>query len=116
MITAAEVTLSYMDVGWVFLPALLILMMIAKFFIVVSFFMHLKFDNRLFSFLFYMGLGLAVFVYAVGPGDVPLLRLLTAGFRDRARRRGRLEGCSRSPSWTRSGSRPTSTSGCSSPP
>ena len=27
--------------------------------------MHLKFDNRLFSFLFYMGLVLAVFVYAV---------------------------------------------------
>ena len=27
--------------------------------------MHLKFDNRLFSFLFYMGLVLAVGVYAV---------------------------------------------------
>jgi cytochrome c oxidase subunit 4 len=63
-ITACEVTLTYMDVGWVFLPALIV-MMIAKFLIVVSFFMHLKFDNRLFSFLFYMGLGLAVFVYAV---------------------------------------------------
>ena len=63
-ITACEVTLSYLDVGWVFLPALIV-MMIAKFVIVVSFFMHLKFDNRLFSFLFYMGLGLAVFVYAV---------------------------------------------------
>ncbi len=63
VITAAEVSLTYMDVGWVFIPAL-ILMMIAKFFIVVSFFMHLRFDNRLFSFLFYMGLGLAVGVYA----------------------------------------------------
>ena len=64
MITAAEVTLTYIDVGPLFLPALLI-MMAAKFLIVVSFFMHLKFDNKLFSFLFYMGLGLAVFVYAV---------------------------------------------------
>ena len=64
VITAAEVTLTYIDVGPIFLPALLI-MMAAKFLIVVSFFMHLKFDNKLFSFLFYLGLGLAVFVYAV---------------------------------------------------
>ncbi len=38
--------------------------MLAKFLTVVSYFMHLKFDNRIFSFLFYMGLTLAVFVYA----------------------------------------------------
>ena len=62
LITAAEVTLSYIDVGPIFLPALLI-MMVAKFIIVVSYFMHLKFDNKIFSFLFYMGLLLAVFVY-----------------------------------------------------
>ena len=37
--------------------------MVVKFFIVVSYFMHLKFDNRIFSFLFYLGLFLAVFVY-----------------------------------------------------
>ncbi len=55
-------TLSYVDVGPLFLPALLI-MMAAKFIIVVSFFMHLKFDHKLFSFLFYMGLLLAVGVY-----------------------------------------------------
>ena len=61
--TAVEVTLSYIDVGPIFLPALLILM-VAKFFTVVSYFMHLKFDNQLFSLLFYLGLGLAVFVYA----------------------------------------------------
>jgi cytochrome c oxidase subunit IV len=63
-ITAMEVTISYVDVGPIFLPALLI-MMTAKFVIVVSFFMHLKFDNKLFSFLFYTGLGLAVFVFVV---------------------------------------------------
>ena len=64
VITAIEVALSYMvdDLGPVFLPLLLILMAI-KFFSVVLFFMHLKFDSRLFSILFYMGLGLAVAVY-----------------------------------------------------
>jgi cytochrome c oxidase subunit 4 len=62
VITAAEVTLSYVDVGPLFLPALLV-MMVAKFLIVVSFFMHLKFDNAIFSFMFYLGVVLAVFVY-----------------------------------------------------
>jgi cytochrome c oxidase subunit 4 len=61
-ITALEVTLSYIDVGALFLPLLLILMAI-KFFAVVMYFMHLKFDNKLFSVLFYMGLFLAVGVY-----------------------------------------------------
>ncbi|MGI9031496.1 MAG: cytochrome C oxidase subunit IV family protein [Ilumatobacteraceae bacterium] len=62
-ITAAEVTLTYIDVGALFLPALLI-MMAAKFLIVVSYFMHLKFDNKIFSFMFYLGLVLAVGVYS----------------------------------------------------
>jgi cytochrome c oxidase subunit IV len=62
-VTAMEVTISYVDVGPIFLPALLI-MMTAKFVIVVSYFMHLKFDNRLFSYLFYTGLILAVTVFA----------------------------------------------------
>ena len=64
IVTAIEVALSYMvdDLGAVFLPLLLFLMLI-KFFSVVLFFMHLKFDNRWFSVLFYMGLILAVSVY-----------------------------------------------------
>jgi cytochrome c oxidase subunit IV len=64
VVTAVEVLLSYIkdDMGWVFLPALLLLMAI-KFFAVVMYFMHLKFDNRLFSLMFYMGLFLAVGVY-----------------------------------------------------
>ena len=37
--------------------------MTIKFVTVVSLFMHLKFDNKLFSWLFYSGLLLAVFVY-----------------------------------------------------
>jgi cytochrome c oxidase subunit 4 len=66
VVTAVEVALSYMvdDLGAVFLPLLLVLMAI-KFFAVVLFFMHLKFDNRLFGLMFYMGLGLAIGVYLV---------------------------------------------------
>ena len=66
VITAIEVAISYMvdDLGAFFLPLLLGLMLI-KFFSVVLFFMHLKFDNRLFSLMFYMGLGLAIGVYTV---------------------------------------------------
>ena len=62
-ITAAEVSLTYLDVGALFMPALLI-MMVAKFVIVVSFFMHLRFDNKIFTWLFYAGLLLAVGVYS----------------------------------------------------
>src|SRR3954465_7488690 len=61
-ITALEITLSYIDVGPIYLPALLILMAV-KFLTVVSYFMHLKFDNKILSFLFCLGLVLAVLVY-----------------------------------------------------
>jgi cytochrome c oxidase subunit IV len=61
-VTGAEVTLTYVDIGPLFLPLLLILMAV-KFFCVVLFFMHLRFDNKLFSAMFYTGLGLALFVY-----------------------------------------------------
>ncbi len=61
-ITALEVSTYYVDFGRLFLPALLI-MMVIKFVMVVSYFMHLKFDNKLFSWLFYTGLILAVGVY-----------------------------------------------------
>ena len=66
IITAIEVALSYMvdDLGALFLPLLLGLMVI-KFFSVVLYFMHLKFDNRLFGIMFYLGLGLAIGVYTV---------------------------------------------------
>ena len=63
-ITALEVSTYYVDFGPLFMPSLM-LMMVAKFVMVVSYFMHLKFDNRMFSFLFYTGLALALFVYIV---------------------------------------------------
>jgi cytochrome c oxidase subunit 4 len=63
-LTALETSTYWVDFGPLFMPALLIMMTI-KFFMVVLLFMHLKFDNRLFSVLFYAGLFLAVFVYVV---------------------------------------------------
>jgi len=62
-LTALEVATYFVDFGPFFMPVLLVLMCV-KFFIVVSYFMHLKFDNRIFSFMFYSGLFLAVGVYA----------------------------------------------------
>jgi cytochrome c oxidase subunit 4 len=61
-ITALEVSTYYVDFGPLFMPSLMI-MMVVKFVMVVSYFMHLKFDNKLFSLMFYIGLGLALFVY-----------------------------------------------------
>jgi cytochrome c oxidase subunit 4 len=62
MITGIEVALYYLDLGAWYLPILLVLMAI-KFLTVVSLFMHLKFDNKMFSYLFYTGLILAILVY-----------------------------------------------------
>jgi len=62
LITGLEVSTYYIDFGPLFMPALLT-MMVVKFVMVVSYFMHLKFDSKIFSFLFYTGLGLALFVY-----------------------------------------------------
>ena len=63
-LTALEVATYFVDFGPFFMPVLLVLMCV-KFFIVVSYFMHLKFDNKIFSFLFYVGLALALFCYIV---------------------------------------------------
>ena len=62
IVTAVEVGLYYLDLGKLFMPTLLILMVV-KFVTVVSLFMHLKFDHKMFSWLFYSGLFLALFVY-----------------------------------------------------
>jgi cytochrome c oxidase subunit 4 len=62
IVTGVEVALYYLNIGKWFMPILLVLMVI-KFVTVVSLFMHLRFDNKIFSWLFYSGLFLAVFVY-----------------------------------------------------
>ncbi|MEY4656801.1 MAG: hypothetical protein RL073_1028 [Actinomycetota bacterium] len=63
-ITALEVATYYVDFGALFLPSLLI-MMAVKFYIVVSFFMHLRYESKLFSWVFYAGLFLAMTVYGI---------------------------------------------------
>ena len=66
VVTAIEVAFSYMveDLGPLFLPGLLILMAL-KFYTVVAYFMHLKFDTRVLAGLFVFGLALAVLVYFI---------------------------------------------------
>jgi cytochrome c oxidase subunit IV len=62
LLTGAEIAVSYLDIGKFKVPILLV-MMFVKFFTVVLYFMHLKFDNVLFKRLFYTGLFLAILVY-----------------------------------------------------
>jgi len=58
-LTAVEVTVYYIkELKEPLVPILLVLSTI-KFALVVMFYMHLKFDNKLFSALFTLGLGLA---------------------------------------------------------
>jgi cytochrome c oxidase subunit 4 len=62
-ITGMEVAATY--AGWLGKAViwLLLIMMVIKFFTVVLYFMHIKYDAKLFGRLFYAGLGLAVAVY-----------------------------------------------------
>jgi cytochrome c oxidase subunit 4 len=65
VITAAEVAIYYVEQIESFLVPALILFAFIKFFLVVSWFMHLRFDSRLFLRLFVTGLVLAGVVFAV---------------------------------------------------
>jgi cytochrome c oxidase subunit 4 len=65
VITGIEVFLSYWDAVKDFLAPLLIALSIVKFVMVVAFFMHLRFDSRLFRRLFIAGIGLAVFCFTI---------------------------------------------------
>ncbi|MPZ98060.1 MAG: hypothetical protein GEU80_01785 [Dehalococcoidia bacterium] len=61
VITALELAASYMDLGALLIPLLLIMSAI-KFAIVVALFMHLRFDSPLLARLFVFGLFLAIFL------------------------------------------------------
>jgi cytochrome c oxidase subunit 4 len=61
VLTAIEVAAFYMELGAVEVP-LLLMLSAAKFALVVMFFMHLKFDSRIFTGVFLAGLVLAVFM------------------------------------------------------
>ncbi len=64
VLTAAEVATYYFEdqLGGLLVPSLII-MMIVKFFLVVAWFMHLRFDSNLFTRMFVSGLFLAIGVY-----------------------------------------------------
>ncbi|HMM42973.1 MAG TPA: cytochrome C oxidase subunit IV family protein, partial [Thermomicrobiales bacterium] len=59
IITALEVATYYIDIGELLVYVLLILSAL-KFGIVIGYYMHLKFDNRLYPFIFCCGLGRAI--------------------------------------------------------
>jgi caa(3)-type oxidase subunit IV len=66
VLTAMEVAITEISSvpDALLIPSLLIMMAI-KFFVVVSYFMHLKHDAALFKFGFYIGLAGAVVLYAI---------------------------------------------------
>jgi cytochrome c oxidase subunit 4 len=59
MITIAEVAIYYLDINRLSLVIGLIVFMLIKFALVVAFFMHLRFDSRIFSTFFVGGLVVA---------------------------------------------------------
>src|SRR4051794_37643691 len=63
-LTAIEVATYFVDFQGAFVPVLIGLMTV-KFFVVLFFFMHLKFDSKLFRRIFYAGLLFAIGVYTV---------------------------------------------------
>lgn len=65
VITAIEVGLYYVDLSHNLLVVLLIVLSALKFSLVVLWFMHLKFDNRLFTQLFVGGFLLAMTIFLV---------------------------------------------------
>jgi cytochrome c oxidase subunit 4 len=64
-ITATEVTVYYIMALRPILGAILIVLSAVKFALVVMFYMHLRFDSRLFSAMFLFGLGTAAFTIIV---------------------------------------------------
>jgi cytochrome c oxidase subunit 4 len=65
LVTAAEVALYYMDLPHGLLIGLLLFFSTIKFSLVVLYFMHLKFDARIFRRLMLAGLLLAATVYII---------------------------------------------------
>jgi cytochrome c oxidase subunit IV len=65
VITAVEVALYYLDLDYTLLVTLLVILSLAKFLFVVLWFMHLRFDSRLFQVLFATGLIGTMILFAV---------------------------------------------------
>jgi cytochrome c oxidase subunit 4 len=64
VLTALEVSTYYLDFGRLGIPLLIVLMFI-KFVLVANWFMHLRFDTKLYTRLLYTGLGFALVLYAL---------------------------------------------------
>jgi cytochrome c oxidase subunit 4 len=65
LVTGAEVGLYYLDIDFVPYAVILVIAMVVKFSTVAMFFMHLRFDSRVFRWVFVTGIVLAVVVYTV---------------------------------------------------
>ncbi len=65
VLTALEVSTYTFDVTGHLLVLILLPLMVVKFAIVAGYFMHLKFDSKMFTTLFVAGLSFAVIVYSV---------------------------------------------------
>lgn len=65
IITAVEVGLYYIDLNFNLMVTILIVLSAAKFAFVVLWFMHLRFDSRLFGTLFVTGLVTAFLAFTV---------------------------------------------------
>jgi cytochrome c oxidase subunit IV len=64
ILTALEVSTYFFDFGVIAIPMLIVLMTI-KFVMVAGFFMHLRYDTKVYSKLLYTGLAFALVLYAV---------------------------------------------------
>ncbi|MEX0869022.1 MAG: cytochrome C oxidase subunit IV family protein [Nitriliruptoraceae bacterium] len=64
VLTALEVSTYFVDFGRIAIPMLLVLMSV-KFLYVAGWFMHLKFDTKVFSLLMYAGLAFALVLYVI---------------------------------------------------
>jgi cytochrome c oxidase subunit IV len=62
ILTALEVSTYFFEFGAIAIPLLVVLMAI-KFVMVASWFMHLKFDSKVFGRMMYTGLALALTLY-----------------------------------------------------
>lgn len=62
LLTAAEFGIVYLEGMRSFVVALLVILATAKFYLVASYFMHLRFDHKLLSWAFAVGLVLAILI------------------------------------------------------
>lgn len=56
VLTLVEIGVYYLKAWHSYLTAILVVLSAVKFILVVAFYMHLKFDNKLFTYLFVLGL------------------------------------------------------------